>query len=53
MAKAGRTTVYNEITSEEKLAQVNEENIELEEDFLEHLISTDRATSTITQCRAE
>ena len=52
MAKAGRTTVYNEITSEEKLAQVNEENIELEEDFLEHLISTDRATSTITQYRA-
>ena len=24
--KAGRTTVYNEITSEEKLQQVNEEN---------------------------
>ena len=24
MAKAGRTTVYNEITSEEKLAQVQQ-----------------------------
>lgn len=52
MAKKGRSTVYNEITSEEKMAQVNEENLELEDDFLEHLVSTDRAASTIVQYRA-
>ena len=52
MAKKGRSTVYNEITSEEKLAQVNEDNLELEDDFLEHLVSTDRAASTIVQYRA-
>ena len=33
--KNGRTTVYNNITSDEKLQQVNPENIQLEEDFLE------------------
>lgn len=52
MAKKGRTTVYNEITSPEKMAQVNEDNIRLEEDFLDYLVSTDKATSTITQYRA-
>lgn len=52
MAKAGRSTVYNDLTSEEKLAKVNEENLELEDDFLEHLSTTDRAESTITQYRA-
>ena len=50
--KDGRTTVYNEITSKEKLAQVNEENLQLEEDFIEYLTSTDKATSTITQYKA-
>lgn len=52
MAKQGRSTVYNEITSPEKLEQVNEENKQLEEDFLEHLASTDRAKTTIEQYRA-
>lgn len=52
MAKEGRTTVYNNITSDEKLKRVNEENLELENDFLEYLVSTDRANSTITQYRA-
>lgn len=50
--KEGRSTVYNEITSPEKLEQVNEENKQLEEDFLEHLASTDRAKTTIEQYRA-
>lgn len=50
--KNGRSTVYNEITSEEKLKQVNPENIELQEDFLEYLSSIDRAKSTITQYEA-
>lgn len=52
MAKKGRTTVYNNICTEEKLEKVNEENLELADDFLEHLVTTDRAESTITQYRA-
>jgi integrase len=52
MGKKGRSTVYNEITSEEKLRKVNEENIQLEEDFLEYLVSTDRAKTTIFQYKA-
>lgn len=45
----GRTTVYNTITSEEKLKQVNPENIQLENDFLEYLESVDRSKGTIRQ----
>lgn len=52
MAKAGRSTVYNDLTSEEKLAKANEESLDLEEDFLEHLVSIDRAETTIIQYRA-
>ena len=52
MANKGRTTVYNNITSEEKLAQVNEDNLELEDDFLEHLTSTDRSPNTIFQYKS-
>jgi len=48
----GRSTVYNNITSEEKMKQVNPENIELENDFLEYLQSIDRAASTIKQYKA-
>ena len=47
--KEGRTTVYNEITSKEKLSNVNPKNIELEKDFLEYLKSIDRAKTTIKQ----
>lgn len=50
--KEGRTTVYNEITSAEKLKSVNPDNIQLEEDFLEYLTSIDRAKSTIKQYKA-
>lgn len=46
---AGRSTVYNDITSEEKLRQVNEENTELEKDFLEYLTATDKSKNTIKQ----
>lgn len=52
MEKQGRTTVYNEITSTEKLEQVNKENVELENDFLEYLGSIDRSKGTIKQYRA-
>lgn len=50
--KKGRSTIYNEITSDEKLKKVNNENISLEEDFLEYLISTDRSKTTIKQYKA-
>lgn len=52
MAKQGRTTVYNRITSEEKLKNVNPQNIELENDFIDYLQSIDRAKGTIKQYRA-
>lgn len=42
-----RKTVYNNICSPEKLAQVNPENIQLGEDFLEYLTSVDRAKTTV------
>ena len=45
----GRSTVYNEITSEEKMKKVNPENSELEKDFLEYLEATDKAKNTILQ----
>lgn len=49
MSKEGRSTVYNRITSDEKMHQVCRENLSLEEDFLEYLVSTDRAKGTIFQ----
>lgn len=47
-----RKTVYNKITSPEKLAKVNPDNIQLEKDFLDYLKSVDRAKSTIEQYEA-
>lgn len=49
MDRTGRTTVYNNITSELKLRDVNPDNIQLGNDFLEYLESIDRASSTIRQ----
>lgn len=43
----GRTTVYNDITSPEKLELVNPENIQLGRDFLEYLTSVDRSKNTL------
>lgn len=48
----GRSTVYNNITSDEKLKNVNPDNLTLTEDFIEYLRSIDRAKSTIKQYRA-
>lgn len=45
-------TVYNRITSKEKLKTVNPKNFDLEEDFLEYLASTDKSEETIKQYRA-
>ena len=50
--REGRSTVYNNITSPEKLKQVNPGNMELERDFLEYLSSIDRSKGTIKQYRA-
>lgn len=49
----GRTTVYNSITSEEKLKQCNKDNIELGLEFLDYLKSIDRADTTIAQYSAD
>ncbi|MCD8290014.1 MAG: tyrosine-type recombinase/integrase [Prevotella sp.] len=50
--REGRSTVYNDITSKEKLAQVNKDNLQLEDDFLEYLASIDRSKGTIKQYKA-
>lgn len=50
--KEGRSTVYNAITSDEKLKQVCRENIDLENDFLEYLASADKSKETIKQYKA-
>ena len=50
---AGRTTVYNNITSEEKIAQINPKNVELMNDFLDYLVSIDRSKETIAQYKSD
>lgn len=42
-----RTTVYNQITDDEKIKQINPENKQLAEDFLDYLSSIDRSPGTI------
>lgn len=51
MIKIARSTVYNQITSSEKLEQVNSENKELGEDWLEYLESIDRSPQSIIAYR--
>lgn len=48
-----RKTVYNYICSSEKLAQVNPDNIQLGNDFIEYLTSIDRARSTIESYKSD
>ena len=48
-----RKTVYNNITSDEKMSFVNPENIQLGNDFIEYLTSIDRAKSTIESYKAD
>ena len=50
--KRGRSTVYNKITSKEKLAKVNIENVDLEKSFIEYLMALGRSDGTIKQYRA-
>lgn len=47
----GRTTVYNNIVSEEDLSKVNHKNIDLMKDFLEYLSSINRSQTTIDAYR--
>lgn len=49
----GRSTVYNNITSPEKIAAINPENVALMNDFLEYLESVGRAESTIKNYKAD
>lgn len=51
MIYIGRTTVYNNITSPELIAQILPDNKQLGEDFIEYLQSVDRSPNTIMQYR--
>lgn len=51
MAKKGRSTVYNKLTSPEKLAIVLKENKNLTNDFLDYLQTIGRSKGTIDQYR--
>lgn len=44
-----RVVKHNTLVTPEKMAQVNPDNIELGNDFLDYLVSVDRAKSTIEQ----
>lgn len=46
-----RSTVYNQISSPEKLEKVNPDNIQLGNDFLEYLTSIDRSKTTVNAYR--
>lgn len=49
----GRSTVYNNITSPEKISAINAENKMLMDDFLDYLESVGRAETTIKNYRAD
>lgn len=53
VCEVGRSTVYNNITSPEKIAQINPENKTLMNDFLEYLESVGRAQTTIKNYKAD
>lgn len=48
-----RTTVYNSITTKEKLEKINPENKQLGEDWLEYLQSIDRSPQSIVAYRSD
>ncbi len=49
----GRTTVYNNITTEENIAKINRKNKELMNDFLDYLISIDRSPTTVKAYKSD
>ena len=50
--RKGRSTVYNRITSKEKLKKVSIENKDLEEGFIDYLESVGRSEGTVKQYRS-
>ncbi|MDU7030158.1 MAG: tyrosine-type recombinase/integrase [Clostridiales bacterium] len=48
-----RTTVYNSITSKEKLDKIDPENLQLGEDWLEYMQSIDRSPKSIVGYRSD
>lgn len=48
-----RKTIVNKITTPEKIQQINENNKFLARDFLDYLVSIDRAASTIRQYKSD
>ena len=53
LAVKRRSTVYNNITSEETTKQINPENKSLMEDFLDYMKSIDRSPQTISSYRSD
>lgn len=53
MGIKGRTTVYNNITSEETNKLINPDNLALMEDFLDYLKSIDRSPQTLSAYRSD
>lgn len=49
----GRTTVYNNITNEDLISQINPKNIELMNDFLDYLVSIDRSKGSINGYKSD
>ena len=49
----GRTTVYHKLTTPDKIGQINPENQELTNDFLDYLASIDRSPQTIKQYESD
>ena len=47
--KIGRGTVYNRIVTPEKMKKVNPDNLELEKDYLDYMVSIDTAASSLYQ----
>lgn len=48
-----RKTIQNDITSPELIAQINKENIDLMEEYLQYLVSIDRSPKTILGYRSD
>lgn len=49
----GRTTVYNNITNENLISQINPKNTELMNDFLDYLVSIDRSKGSINGYKSD
>lgn len=49
----GRITVRNDITSEEKISQINPKNMDLLNDFMDYLVSIDRSPNTIAGYKSD